>query len=128
MTTTEILDGLQQAIVDLDWLSESEYPFEVMTWEQGIELTSTALFKGEDRCIDTNTLGDFLAPAIATEDWYDAEELEQVRRYQALLHAIESTLTQVQVFRLGEVDVDIYIVGKTPSGDIVGLKTRAIET
>ena len=128
MTTAEILEGLRRATVDLDWLSESEYPFEVITWGNGVELTPTGLFDGEQRWIDTITLGDFLAPAIATEDWYEADELEQVRRYQELSHAIESTLTQVQVFRLGEIDVDIYIVGKTPNGDIVGLKTRAIET
>ncbi len=128
MTTAAILEEFRQATVDLYWLSESEYPFEVITWESGVELTQAGLFNGEKRSVDTITLGDFFAPAISIEDWYEAEELEQVRRYQELLHAIESNLTQVQVFRLGEVDVDLYIVGKTPDGDIVGLKTRAAET
>ncbi len=131
MTTAEILDRLRQATVDLLWLSESDYPFEAISWEQGVELTPTALCQEliqPNLTIETMTLADFFAPALTVEDWYEAEELVQVDRYQKLLHAIESNLTDVRVFRVGESEIAIYIVGRTPDGDIVGLKTHAIET
>jgi Nuclease A inhibitor-like protein len=122
---------LQQATADLLWMSESDYPFEVVTWERGIELNPTALFPAvtsDEIAVETLTLTDFFAPAIAIEDWYAAEELAQVDRYKELLHAIESNLTEVQVFRVGEIKITIYIVGKTSEGDLVGLKTQAVET
>jgi Nuclease A inhibitor-like protein len=136
---TEICDAplerlcqrLRQATVDLVWLSESDYPFEVVTWERGIELNPKALFPevtSDEIQIETVTLTDLFAPAIAIEDWYAAEELAQVDRYKELLHAIESNLTEVQVFRVGEIEITIYIVGKTPDGELVGLKTQAVET
>jgi hypothetical protein len=65
---------------------------------------------------------------LTIEDWYEAAELAQVNRYTELLHAIESHLAEPQVFRVGEVEIAIYIVGKTPDGDLVGLKTHAVET
>ncbi len=131
MTTAEILDRLRQTTVDLLWSSESDYPFEVITWERGIEMTPTALFeelKQSDLPVEMITLTDFFAPALTVEDWYEAEELAQVDRYQELLHAIESNLIDVQVFRVGEIEIAVYIVGKTPDGDVIGLKTYAIET
>jgi Nuclease A inhibitor-like protein len=131
LRVAEVCDQLQQATADLLWMSESDYPFEVVTWERGIELNPTALFPevtSDEIPVETVTLTDFFAPAIAIEDWYAAEELAQVDRYKELLHAIESNLTEVQVFRVGEVDLTIYIVGKTADGDLVGLKTQAVET
>jgi hypothetical protein len=122
---------LRQATVDLLWMSESDYPFEVVTWERGSELNPQALFPevtSDEIAVEIVTLTDFFAPAIAIEDWYEAEELAQVDRYKELLHAIESNLTEVQVFRVGEIEITIYIVGKTADGDLVGLKTQAVET
>ena len=136
MTTAELPDSatitqLRQATADLLWLSESDYPFEVITWERGVEMTPKGLFaevSEGDVAVEAIPLADFFAAAISVEDWYEAEELAQVDRYQRLLHTIESNLTEVQVFRLGEVDITVYIVGKTLDGDMVGLKTHVIET
>jgi Nuclease A inhibitor-like protein len=131
LRVAEICDRLRQATADLLWMSESDYPFEVITWERGIEMNLTALFpevNSDEISVETVTLTDLFAPAIAIEDWYEAEELAQVDRYKALLQAIESNLTEVQVFRVGEVNITIYIVGKTTDGDLVGLKTQAVET
>jgi hypothetical protein len=130
-TTPEIIDLFKQATTDLLWSSESDYPFEIVTWDRGVEMTPNALFsKREDPAatIDTISLTDLFAPVLIVEDWYEAAELEQVNRYTDLLHAIESNLAEVQVFRVGEIEIAIYIVGKTPTGDIIGLKTHAVET
>ncbi len=131
VTTAAIIDRLTQAATDLEWSSESDYPFELVTWAPDTAMTPTALFSDVDRPelpIESITLNDLFAPVIAVEDWYEAEELAVVDRYKVLLESIESNLAEVQVFRVGEVEIDIYIIGKTPAGDIVGLKTRSVET
>jgi Nuclease A inhibitor-like protein len=131
VTKAEIIDRLQQAITDLQWSSESDYPFEIVTWAQDIELTPLALFSelvDPNLKIETLSLTDFFAPVLIVEDWYAAAELAQVNRYQDLLHSIESHLSNVQVFRIGEIEIAIYIIGKTLAGDTIGLKTYAVET
>jgi Nuclease A inhibitor-like protein len=131
LTTLEVLDLLKQATIDLLWSSESDYPFEIVTWEPGIEMTTATLFSNLDQAdlaIESIDLTNFFEPVLIVEDWYEAEELAQVDRYTNLLQTIDSNLTEVKVFRIGEIEIDIYIVGKTPSGDIVGLKTQVVET
>jgi Nuclease A inhibitor-like protein len=127
VNTAEIIIQLQQASADLLWLSESDYPFEIVSWDKGIELTSLALFK-DAKAVESSSLAEFFAPALVVEDWYEAEELATVDRYKLLLQTIESNLTELQFFRIGSVEIDVYIIGKTPDGDMVGLKTTIVET
>ena len=129
--TAEIIDLLTTATTDLLWSSESDYPFEIVTWPPGNALTPMALFKDlpdSNLPIETMSVTELFEPVLTIEDWYEDAELAQVNRYTDLLHAIESNLVDPQVFRVGEVEIAIYIVGKTPDGDVVGLKTYVVET
>jgi hypothetical protein len=131
VTTAEIIDRLKQATTDLRWSSESDYPFEIVSWELGIELTPSDLFSNiydTDLEIESISLTDLFEPVLSIEDWYEQAELDLVDRYTNLLDSINNNLAEVQVFRVGEVEIDIYIIGKTPTGDIIGLKTRSVET
>ena len=93
-------------------------------------MTPTALFSklAPPLSIEQITLADLFTPVLTVEDWYEADELAQVHRYTELHDAIETNLTDVEIFRVGEVEIAIYIVGKTPDGDVVGLKTHVVET
>jgi Nuclease A inhibitor-like protein len=131
VTTAAIIDRLKQATTDLLWSSESDYPFEVVSWEPGTDLNPADLFSNiydNELSIESMTLADLLAPVITVEDWYEQAELDLVDRYTNLLDLINTNLTEVEVFRVGEVEIDIYIIGKTPTGNIIGLKTRSVET
>jgi Nuclease A inhibitor-like protein len=133
VTTAEIIDRLKTATTDLYWSSEADYPFEIVTWDNGIEMTPTALFdrSTEDLDLDaivSSSLTDLFAPLLTVEDWYEEAELVNVDRYRQLLKTIETDLSDIKVFRIGEVEVTIYIVGKTADGDPIGLRTRSVET
>ncbi len=138
VTTAAIIDRLKQATTDLLWSSESDYPFEIVTWELGTDLTPSDLFSNIydtelaiaslSYRIESVTLTDLFEPVLTIEDWYEQAELDLVDRYTNLLDSIGNNLGEAQVFRVGEVEIDIYIIGKTPTGDIVGLKTRSVET
>ncbi len=131
VTTAAIIDRLKQATTDLLWSSESDYPFEIVTWELGTDLTPSDLFSNiydTELAIESVTLTDLFEPVLTIEDWYEQTELDLVDRYTNLLDSIGNNLGEAQVFRVGEVEIDIYIIGKTPTGDIVGLKTRSVET
>ena len=131
VTTAEIIDRFKQATTGLLWSSESDYPFEIVTWELGVDLNPSDLFSNiydTDLAIESIPLTDLFEPVLIIEDWYKQPELDLVDRYTNLLDSINTNLAEVQVFRVGEVEIDIYIIGKTPTSDLVGLKTRSVET
>jgi hypothetical protein len=71
---------------------------------------------------------DFFAIATQEEDWHDEEERETVQRFQNKVSVLKQNLWQLQVYRVGNTNIDAYIVGVTPSGDWTGLSTKLVET
>jgi hypothetical protein len=74
------------------------------------------------------SVDEFFAIATAEEDWHDEEERETVHRFQNLVSILKQNLSQLQVYRVGDRSIDVYIVGVTPGGDWAGLATKLVET
>ena len=74
------------------------------------------------------TVDEFFDVANAEEDWHDEEERETVQRFQNLVNILKQNLSQLQVYRVGSIDIDAYIVGVTHGGEWAGLSTKLVET
>ena len=129
MTAKQITDRLSILSKDLLFPSESDFPLEPFTWESATitpEIILTRSQKPADTAIESINLEDFFAPVMTDEDWFDDEDRQVAQRFRDLKTAI-ATLENVQVFKVGTIEIDVYIVGAIGS-DLVGLKTTIIET
>jgi Nuclease A inhibitor-like protein len=129
MTAKEITDRLTQLSKGLLFPSESEYPLEPFTWKSAILNHKTILTqtgKPAKTHIEKIALEDFFANVVTEQDWFEDADREIAQRFRDLQTAI-ATLENVQVFRLGKVKIDVYIVGAIEN-DLVGLKTTVVET
>ncbi len=70
----------------------------------------------------------FFRPAVREQSWHNEEERATVKSYQALVNTLHRCLSDIQVYRIGKTEVDIYIIGTTSSGNLAGLSTKAVET
>ena len=70
----------------------------------------------------------FFANAAQEQAWQGPEEKESVRRFQNLIQTLEQYLSSIQVFKIGGVEADVYVVGRTNSGDFAGVATKVVET
>ncbi|MFN6455597.1 MAG: nuclease A inhibitor family protein [Nostoc sp. EfeVER01] len=131
-TNSEILDQLRTAADGLLMMSESEYPFEVFLWAGIGLLTPEKVLQqtnhNQDTPVKVASLDDFFRVAVTEEDWHGEEEQETVKKFQNLVQTLKTNLSNLQVYRLGTVEVDAYIVGQTPTGDSAGLSTKVVET
>jgi Nuclease A inhibitor-like protein len=137
MKDSQLVEQLQHAVSRLLWTSESDYPFEAFMWEIDPSLTGNSLTPQQllqhtghtpDTPVQTLELHRFFAPFAQIQDWHDTSQAEEVPQYQALVKLLQTHLETVSVYRLGTVVIEIYIVGKTPEGNWVGLSTKAVET
>jgi Nuclease A inhibitor-like protein len=116
-------------------MSESDYPFEAFIWDidgAANSLTPQQLLQhtrqAPDTPVETLEVDLFFAPTTRVQDWHDESKAKEVRQYQGLVKLLQESLEGVLVYRLGTVEIDIYIVGKTPDGNWAGLSTKAVET
>jgi hypothetical protein len=127
-----LLNQLQQACEGLLWLSESDYPWEIIYWDNFSDLTPEKLLQQINRALATKIeiidLEQFFAQATQKQDWHEAVEIAEVERYQSLVKILQENLQDIKVYEVGEVEIDVYILGKTNSNTIAGLATKVIAT
>lgn len=139
--TSEIITKLKNASDGLLWMSESEYPFEIIMWEDTTDLTADKLLQQVERYpskgsakpspdtpVRVTDIDKFFSNAIAEHDWYGEEQKAEVQKCRKLMEELKANLSDIKVYCVGEVEIDIYVVGKTPDGNLAGVSTMVVET
>jgi hypothetical protein len=132
-TDEQVLLELEQAASGLLFMSESDYPFETVRWEALAEVTPehlrAATGSAPEATVATESVADFFRVASSEADWKSAGEIATARRYQTLARVLLENLADVRVYRIGEVNIPVLIVGRNAStGNWLGLSTRVVET
>ena len=131
MNDKELIDQFKSASDGLLWHSESDYPFETVYWENVSDIKSLQLLLTNctsETTIETLDKDSFFKRVTEEKDWYNDEEMTECKRYQELVNLLQTHLTDIKVYRVGEVEVNCYILGKTEQGAIAGLFTISVET
>jgi hypothetical protein len=131
--TGNLLKELNSASEGLFYRSETDAPFEAFDSKQEAQEASAqnvlqlAGQKTETK-VTEKTLDEFFEQPTQLQDWHGDEEKAQVEKFIRLKELISKNLRDVKVFKIGEVEVDIYIVGINADGKLAGVKTKAVET
>lgn len=62
------------------------------------------------------------------QDWFGDEEKAAAGKFIELKELLESNLKCLKVYKIGKIQLDVYIVGLDCENNIVGIKTKAVET
>jgi hypothetical protein len=128
----ELQSTLADAVLNMTYMSESDYPLTVVSYEgQGAptvakirQLTGTP----STTLVEQRSFADLMDRLGEVYDPADPYAVEYAARWNALRAVLEENLTDLTVIRVGEISIDVYIVGKSACGDLVGVKTTSIET
>ena len=132
--TNEITEKLKQASDSLLMMSESEYPFEAFLWSNQAQepITTQKILQLAGHSPETSVEEvelDYLFRNCAQEkEWHDEIQKQNVQKYQSLVKTLKDNLIDIQVYRIGTISIDVYIVGKSSSGDLAGISTKVVET
>ena len=113
----QILEELKNASAGLFVMSESDYPFELIEWRGETLITSDYLCRVSDRPEDTQI------EESDTQRFLGGNE-----RFRKLEAVIEISLADVKVYKVGTINIPVYIVGRSPEGNWLGVSTRLIQT
>lgn len=118
---------VNSAITALYWVSESDEPWEILELNGEPDAERIAKLSGKSP-VETKDFEQFFANATTAQDWHDEDEAADVQRYQTLVQLLQENLTDLQVYRAGKVEVDIFVTGQTKAGEWLALRTLAVET
>ncbi|MDM9580150.1 nuclease A inhibitor family protein [Nostoc sp. GT001] len=131
-TNSEILEQLKQASDGLLMMSEFECPLEAFLWSATPPATPEKVIQQTNHPQDTPIkivgVDDFFQVATTEEDWHEGEEKATVKRFKTLVQELKRNLSNLQVYRLSSKEIDVYVVGQTPAGNLAGIFTKIVET
>jgi hypothetical protein len=130
----EVARRLERATVGLLVRSETDAPITVVS---GGAAPSTGLTKAfvlerfgfaPGTPVRMKTLYAFLTPHMRHWAWHTRAEARTVYRFRRLAVVLQRTLRSVRVFEIGDRVKDVLVLGVTPTGECVGLRTIVVET
>jgi hypothetical protein len=134
----QVQSALEQAInpllTDLLYPSESDEPlcFVACYLKQEIPLTGSQieewLMLPPAVFVEEVPEARFWDPVTKDEEWHGDEEKKRSEAFRHLQQELEKHLTTRQVFRVGTIEIDVYLLGRTPEGSRAGVKTKVVET
>jgi len=129
----EILSELARAAEGLMMLSESDHPLEPFRLEASAAGPDQARLRElagatADARVEVTTAEKFFAVAAGEQAWKGEAELVAARRFRRLLGLLETELSDLRVYRVGEINIPVYVLGRSPSGGWLGLSTHVVET
>jgi hypothetical protein len=116
-----LLAGIQDRADNLNYISEQDWDVNVFVIGRNITILSPANFQAANPFIayqpieEINVEVFFSRPSLQTQAWIN------------LKNYLEANLTQLEVFKVGDVRREVYVVGLF-QGHIIGVRTFAVET
>ena len=115
----KLLTTLQQVTEGLLYPSEYDAPLEPFVWEQAdntpTEVRRLSGQPAQERC-----------HTISADAFFS--DLTDVEGFAGLYATLKTTLTDLKVYRCGEANITVYVVGRDEHGRLAGFKTESVET
>lgn len=126
------LQKIREASEGLLYLSEADYPLETVYLDEPVSDLNRALLslatKEAGTPIEKVELPYFFRNQVRVYPDSPPEQQARAQRFSRLQQVLEEELTDIAVYRVGETDIDAFIIGKLRNGKWAGLRTRLIET
>ena len=109
------MEKLSQAAAGLLFMSESDYPFELIQWDGPTEPSADFIrnVAGEAKDCQVQKL--------------EAEQFLNSGRYQKLLSTLQHELSDLRAYKVGRINMPVYLVGRSREGSWLGVTTRVVE-
>jgi hypothetical protein len=120
---------LETAANGLMMMSESDFPFEYFSTNEK-QINNALILKLANKPAGTlikqttvdHLLRNMVNPASGSVNAATAKQ------FQTLASTLKQELTDLTVYRVGEVQVDVFITGLSLEGTVAGMRTMLIET
>ncbi|CAN5470881.1 nuclease A inhibitor family protein [soil metagenome] len=128
----ELARQIKKVSEGLYYISETDaeiFPFignkaEAITGKEVLkQIKSTAETPVEER-----DFTEFFAYLTQIQDWFGNEEKATAQKFSNLKDLLEKNLKNLKVFKVGKIQLDIYVVGLDAESNLMGIQTKAVET
>ena len=128
-------EGLRQALDDgchgLVYVSETDIPIVPVLSAKPNYVTFEEFIKSavrSDGPVEKRPITAFFDRLTSEKAWQNEDERSNAGRFSILRAIVLDHLDGPATYRIGRVQVDIFVLGRDAEGRIAGIRTRSVET
>jgi hypothetical protein len=125
-------EQIKNAAAGLWYISETDAEIFPFTGSKADSVSKENLLSQIDKPpeapVEERGFDEMFARFIKIQDWFGDEEKATAEKFAALKSLLEKNLTNLKVFKVGRIELDIYFVGLDKEGNLAGIRTKAVET
>lgn len=127
-----LAEKIKQSAQGLSYISETDAEISAFRGKQSETVSKEVLLQQTGRAgdapVEEKNFADFFARLTEMQDWFEAEEKATAEKFAQLKQVLEQNLRDLKVFKIGTVQLDVYVVGLDAENFLTGIQTKAVET
>ena len=125
-----LLSEIAKSTSGLVYISETDAPIEPFFGGQveSVDVNQVVQQMFASGNLETVNAKQFFVRLTAEKDWFGEREKQTARRFSVLQKLLEANLRDIKVFKIGHIQIEIYVVGLDAHNNLIGIKTKAVET
>lgn len=128
----EFRKQLETAVKDLYFISETDAEISIFSGKKAQTINKAEILiqteNPENAPVEEKNFAEFFVRLTEIQDWFSEEEKATARKFAELKDLLEKNLRALKVFKIGTIQLDIYVVGLDAENNLSGIKTKAVET
>ena len=120
----------EEAVKELYYISETDSEIFPFVGEKAEDVTAETILEqlGRKDPVEERDFEDFFKRLTELQEWFGDEETRRANGFSELKELLLKYLREIKVFKIGKIEVDIYIVGLDADDTLKGVWTKAVET
>ncbi|MDQ3748287.1 MAG: nuclease A inhibitor family protein [Acidobacteriota bacterium] len=127
-----LTEQIKIAVRGLYYISETDAEIQPFVGKQAKAVSRQEILsqtnKAADSTIEEKDFARFFARLTEIQDWFGDEEKEIAQKFVQLKELLEKNLRDLKVFKIGKIQLDVYVVGLDAKNNLLGIETKAVET
>jgi hypothetical protein len=125
-----LLAEIRKSTDGLTYMSETDAPVEPYSGWRADTVDICNFIQGAARAVKHEKLAPkkFFDRLTTVSEWFGPEQTETARRFSELEKLLSENLSELTVFKIGHIQIDIFVVGLDADKNLIGIKTKAVET
>lgn len=123
---------ISEAAAGLFYISETDAEIMAFTGKEATDTNQETVLiqtgNALDSPVEEKSFTEFFDRLTKIQDWHGDEEKETVQKFSQLRELLEKNLRDLKVYKIGKIQLDVYVVGLNAENKLLGFKTKAVET
>ncbi len=125
-----LAEQIKKASEGLFYISETDAEILPFVGEEAEAVNAETILKQtkSDAAVEERDFEDFFKRLTGLQEWFGEEEIANANKFANLKDLLQENLKDIKIFKVGSIELDIYMVGLDTEKVLTGIQTKAVET